>query len=276
MEYKKSYLKIILVSLLVVVLAAFLLYYFLHLRIGSKVKEKIISLVPEWKREDCLKNFAVEKLDTSAQKIWFDDTLGHMMRNAIVLDSLSDNKPEKCLYFQDKANANSLFSSDSCLETQQDVQALYGFADKLKQKMPEEGFLRECQLFYLEKPGFKAEVPEEARDSRSKAMCRSIYSSFQKREIVLADPNFYDTPDFAGAPTCNCLDADGNQRTCKTALCRTMKFIVAVSKNDQSLCPKLDETNTLPFCNLYFDKQTTEKYDADFRESYCKKYSETK
>ena len=255
--------------LIIVILALFVFYY---LGGGAMIKKLITFVISKWRFAVCMKKFDAEKLDVSNQKIWFDDELGHMMRNSITLESVSSDDPNKCLYFKDKKVANSLFSSEICLESQQTIKALYDFADKLKQKIPESDFLKECRLFYLNKAGFKTEVTESERDSRSRAFCQSMYLSYQKKAVVLNDPNFYNT-DFAGAPTCDCLGADGKQRICKTALCRTMEFVVAVSKNDQSLCSKLDDTDILPFCRLYFDKQALDKYNDIFKERYCKKAS---
>lgn len=263
--------KILLTFLLVIVV--FILLFFSYTKIFLPKKGNLADSGPKRSYEECLNNFDLKKIDMTDEKFTKDDELGYMLFNSTVIEAFLDNdKGARCQYFQKtgEIKVNSLFLPDLCQSKLQVILTLNSFANKLKQQIPEQDFLNECQTFLLnDSSDFKDNVSEDLRDKTSKVVCQSFYMSYQKGMIVLSDPILYDS-DVPNAPTCDCLDAEGKQRVCRNGLCRLAGFFSAVSKDNQSLCPKLTEAVVLPYCNLYFDNQTAKKYEDIFRERYCK------
>jgi hypothetical protein len=267
--------KKILISALAVfaILVAAFLYYSKTDLISPNLKKIIISAVPEWRIGNCLKKFDAKKTDIT-DKTGSDTELEYMKLNSIVAEALFNNDASRCVSLQVGDKSKSLAAVNQCQSDFQDIQAYYDFAEKLKNKTPEEDFLKYCQSSLLDRSlSFKANVPENLREQRSKMVCQSIYLSFQAKAVVFNDPFFYEESKFSGTPSCACIDASGNPGSCQSGFCNAMGFFAAVSKNDQSLCPELTDAKVFPYCNLYFDKQTMEKYNDNFKEAYCRKYS---
>jgi hypothetical protein len=271
--FSKKKILIIVFSVLVVS-AVFVAAFFYRSKItpiGQVFKKAIISVVPEWRRDDCINNFDVKKT-INKDKIGSDDELEQLIFNSIVAEAFLNSDASKCASLKASDESKSLLAVNNCQFAAQDIHSYYDFAEKLKNKMPEEDFINYCRSFLLDQSlSFKANVPENFREQRSKSACQSIYLSYQNKEIVFNDSFFYEESQFPDVPACNCVKADGNQGSCKSGFCNIMGFFAAASKNDQSLCPRLSDVKDFPYCNLYFDKQAIEKYNDILKERYCQK-----
>ncbi|MFA6285184.1 MAG: hypothetical protein WC643_01490 [Parcubacteria group bacterium] len=263
-----SFKKILLISILFIVGVSLILFIYFKF-VATPAKEATPNVVYS-KYGECIKNFDTTKFDLGNKEIWSSDELGYRLLNFKIMESLSNENEKGCLDFQNIEAANSLFSFDFCHSSQKNIQMLYDFVEKIKQGMPEDDFVAECQSVLLNKMnGFKSDVPENLWNERSRLFCKNIYLSYQKSVVVLDDA-FVSDSTAKNAPTCDCFDEEGKQRTCQNEFCGIMEFFVAVSKNDQSLCPESTEVSALPFCNFYFDKQYLEKYKNIFKKLYCR------
>lgn len=260
-----------LLLILFLVIAGALLVLFVNYKSSTVPAEKMTQTVAKPSLNECQKNFDITKLDLSDGAIWANDELAYMLRNFKIMESFSSEGKIGCLDFQNMEVATSLFSVDFCQENQKNIQMLYDFAGKIKQKIAEGDFVTGCQDTLLKGiKGLKEDVPENLWNERSNLFCKDMYLSSQ-RSVVVLDDAFVDDPTSKIKSICDCFDENGNKRTCQTEFCGIMKFFIAVSKNDQSLCPEISEFNIGPFCNYYFDKQYTEKYKNVFRDRYCQK-----
>jgi hypothetical protein len=242
---------------------------------GAIPTKKESPSVAESSLSECVKNFDIAKLDPNDRTAYItmslDDELAYMLRNFKIMESLSGEEKKGCVDLENKEGSNPLIQADFCQSRLKNIQMLNDFAGKMKQKVSEKDFMPECQNILLQdSKGFKEDVPENLWEERSNLFCKDIYLSYQKGVIVLGEA-FENGPSDKNIPTCDCFDEDGKERTCQNDFCGTMEFFVAISKNNQSLCPKLSEFDIGPFCNLYFDTQFIEKYKNMIRDRYCQK-----
>lgn len=241
---------------------------FRYTKIGPAIREFVISIIPKWRLEECVKNFDIKKFNFDSPKKWSDDESRYLMFNSAVMEDFLNKNAEACIIFKSIETNDIQFSFDACRSQAQVVETITELAETLKRGTTKDIFMENCQNSLIQLDDFKENVEENKRQDISKVACESIFFSFEKGEIVLEDSLFSDS-NLSFSPVCECMDADGNKKNCKSGLCSVMGFFAAVSKNNQSLCPKITDVKILPYCNQYFDKQTAEKYKRMFKENYC-------
>jgi len=282
LEILKKYKKIWLIGVLII---AVLIFLFVGIRDYLYLKEEVSQLkilevqyrkiqeiddaittmieeAIEKETGECRTDFDLDKLDFT-KPIW-DSELSVMLTSLVAMQAFSKNNENECNYFKDKEKIHSFFTVKEC----QSVYRLYfNLVEKLKQGMSLNDYLKECQTALNLSSSFIQVDQEEVRESANRIVCESLYLSYQDKRPIINNPAEL-CDEGSKTDVCNYFDKNKELKICQSGICDEIKFLIAVAKNDSTICSTIDNPKTSQYCQFYFDRDLV-TFQNNFIEVYC-------
>lgn len=208
--------------------------------------------------KDCHASFNLDNLDFT-RPIW-DSELSIILPQLIAMQAFAQNNEGRCDYFKDLEQVNPNLTAEKCRK-------IYYFLDsteKLQKGTDCQGYIQEC------KNSLDVQVEEQLIDKAKEAICESYCQSFKNRKPVITEPGNLceeqpqiDTVDYIDAKT-------GQSKTCSSGMADEIKFLVAVANYLSTGCSTINDPETRPLCEFYFERDANfRKYQTEFEQKYC-------
>lgn len=233
--------------------------------IGNSTEQRLKKEI-----EECVEKLDLSELDFE-ERFW-NQGLSTDLKGVSVLRAVEGSDRSLCGAY-DKKDVDLGLHNVRC---ERDYDLFFMLTDKLKNGISSDDYVKGCQdavipNLLVEKAERIIDIPPlEVLRPAVGEMCRSYYESYSQQIPVILLPDLMCDEISSSSDIVIYTDKEtGEQRECLGEHGEKIKFFIAISKNDSSLCSDIGDPRIMSFCQYYFDNEKFIEYREELKEKYC-------